>query len=166
MPLLTFSNLNFVLFRTNLLRLFTNPHAPMTFRELKKSVNEKSKHNTISTNNFAECSSFMHLSTSYQSDAGNIRMKDLLISLRRPEFDSVKHLTGSIRMFSPKDESILRYVSGNSQHKNTKFKVYQGCEPQKLMEEFTSLNDGQKSAVKAVLSARDYVLLLGVKSSF
>lgn len=135
----------------------------MVFRELKKSAKEKSKIQKNSSNSSTELDSEMQLAASYDSSAGNIRMKELLISLRKPEFDSVKHLTGSIRMFSPRDESILSYVSGV---KNHKYAVYPGCDPQNLMSEFALLNDGQKSAVKAVLSARDYVLLLGVKNIF
>jgi AAA domain len=40
--------------------------------------------------------------------------------------------------------------------------IYPGCNPFELYKEFTSLNEGQRDAVKKVFCARDYVLLLGL----
>ena len=40
--------------------------------------------------------------------------------------------------------------------------VYQGCYPMDLHREYSSLNQGQKEAVKKVLCAQDYTLLLGL----
>ena len=40
--------------------------------------------------------------------------------------------------------------------------IYPGCNPFELYKEYSSLNQGQKDAVKKVLFARDYALLLGL----
>lgn len=40
--------------------------------------------------------------------------------------------------------------------------IYPGCNPFDLYKELTSLNEGQREAVKRVFSAQDYVLLLGL----
>jgi hypothetical protein len=40
--------------------------------------------------------------------------------------------------------------------------VYPGCNPLELYEEFSLLNDGQKAAIRKMLLAENYSLLLGL----
>ena len=40
--------------------------------------------------------------------------------------------------------------------------MYPGCDPTVLQQEFLQLNRGQKDAVKRVLRAKDYALILGL----
>ena len=63
----------------------------------------------------------------------------------------------------PSGELYVRGSSSSSSSGNSgELTVYPGCNPFDLYKEYSSLNQGQKNAVKKVLFAQDYTLLLGL----
>ena len=98
--------------------------------------------------------------------AGNPRLRELIVDLRRPEFDNLKtnsSTAGSLKMlFMPPrhQPSILAYMDEAPSSGRNKPAAKKGEDA--LVTEYLNLNGDQQEAVKKVLSARDYVLLLGM----
>jgi hypothetical protein len=103
-----------------------------------------------------------HWSRAYP--AGNMRLRELIVDLRRPEFDSLRGIAGSAKMFMPRQETMLAYIDAppSAAGRGAAAGGIRSCAPAALMEEYKRLNGDQQEALKKVLSARDYVLLLGM----
>ena len=54
------------------------------------------------------------------------------------------------------------HTDKNIKKKNEILTIYPGCNPFELFKEYSALNQGQKNALKNVLFAHDYTLLLGL----
>lgn len=105
----------------------------------------------------------------------HIKLRNLVISLLPPQFeDSSSILVGELAMFAPLNVDIKKYLGAvkilqnQSESKLTDvvyingIAFYRGCFPHELLREYTSLNSDQQAAVLKILSAKDYVLLLGM----
>jgi hypothetical protein len=120
--------------RTNLMRLFATSHNPEKFRQWSK----QEKNDELNMK-------------------GNDRIKMLIIDLISPRF---------LMKFSNDDRKMLfdpyYCENGNIDRYYIPERIVMGCEHEKLLTEFSGLNPGQKDAVKKVIGAKDYVLLLGM----
>jgi predicted adenine nucleotide alpha hydrolase (AANH) superfamily ATPase len=74
-------------------------------------------------------------------------MRSLLVSLEKPEYNFGVSSVQDLELDHP--PSIFG-------------KTYCGCVWSDLRAEYRRLNEGQKEAVRKVLAAKDYVLLLGM----
>lgn len=74
-------------------------------------------------------------------------MRSLLVSLEKPEYNFSNPSVLDLDLDNP--PSIFG-------------KTYSGCVWLALRAEYQQLNEGQREAVRKVLAARDYVLLLGM----
>ena len=100
------------------------------------------------------------------------RLRDLLVDMNPPQFDSTK-VSEDIFMFAPEAVDRGKYLSALKILRNQKdtsvdityihgIAFYRGCLPFDLLQEFGALNADQRSAVAKILTAQDYLLLLGM----
>lgn len=126
--------------RTNLLKLFVSPHSPNEFHEKNAGCID---------------------SGTPLPEAGSTRMRSLLIDLNRPQFC----LLSGDDLFPPTSSpgSVVAYTKPIKKDETFVNKaIYPGCHPVDIQREFSLLNLGQKDAVKKVICANDYVLMLGM----
>ena len=140
--------------RTNLRRLVSSPFVPGNFNS----------------------ASMKKLSPMIQSDkmdsrtsTGDENLRLMIIDFRAPFFVSVYE--NGMEMFCPRSVTLAFFQSaapGMEVHRNSSqiqniggLLIYPGCNPLVLYEEFLRLNSDQKNAVKRLLSAEHYVLILG-----
>ncbi|CAE7420066.1 JHS1, partial [Symbiodinium microadriaticum] len=105
----------------------------------------------------------------------HLRLRNLVIDMQPPQFDSGEVPDG-ICMFAPEAMDgnkylaalkILRKQQQGAMRCNDVTYIhgiafYRGCLPFDLLREYCDLNADQQAAVAKVLSAKDYVLLLGM----
>ena len=163
--------------------LIVQPHDPREFEMHKKKKNLSRKSSEI--DKLAP-----NIDPDEGAPRGNHRMRALIVDLRRPIFQ-ICPSADCIAMFCPPEINVFEYMKeigrlsglsgaaavsgvlppGVRRGRNgeiilkwdkTELIMYPGSNPFDLLQEYSSLNQGQKDAVKKVLFAEDYALLLGL----
>ena len=137
--------------RSNLIKMFVDQFRPNEFQDMKRKAEQKEKANhhiqqvkggESLASHGPSSSKLSNLSDAWATLPlpGNVKIRSLVVDLRPPTFSSDVNVIGANFMAT----------------------VYKGCSTSELLNAFTLLNDQQQEAVKRILSARDYVLLLGM----
>lgn len=156
--------------------LFVEPHSPKLFDE-ENSRDSNASHRDPSAASLQRTKSLSRITM----------LKELIVALKKPEFSdsrSINDAQSDLLLFSPpkltrsafmhalallKREKVklLSQASPRSQKSNElekfgELEVFPGCNPLQLHEEFLLLNDGQKAAIRQMLLANHYSLLVGL----
>ena len=149
--------------RSNLVAFFCAPHSPRALADFKTKQRMDSSH-------------------PYPVNSATLKLRNLIIDLQPPSF--LKDETDNIFIFAPPKMSREDYSQGiDTLHQLERcpgsgagyrigadgeifflsgLVVYPGCNPLQLLREYSAFNEGQRNAVRKVLLAQDYALLLGL----